>query len=213
MNAVSAESVVTAQLTAVILAGGEARRMGGQDKGLIEVNGRAMVCYVAEALRPHVANLLISANRNQAQYAKLTQCPIVADHAGLNEFANRFEGPLAGMLAGLSVATTEYVLFAPCDSPLISAALVQRLWHSLQTESAELSVATDGQRLQPVFALLKRSLQPSLLQFLQRGDRKIDLWFAQHRMARADCADHAEFFLNINTPEEWRALEQQLHLV
>ncbi len=203
---------VTTQLTAVILAGGEARRMGGQDKGLIEVNGRAMVCYVANALRPHVMQLFISANRNQAQYAELTQAPIVSDQAGLTEFANRFEGPLAGMLAGLSVAHTDYVLFVPCDSPLISGELVQRLWQALQAESAEISVATDGKRLQPVFALIKRSLQPSLLQFLQRGDRKIDLWFAQHRMAQVDCSDHAEFFLNINTPEERQALEQQLQL-
>jgi molybdenum cofactor guanylyltransferase len=199
------------QLTALILAGGQARRMGGIDKGLLELNGRAMISHVVSAIQPHVQQVLISANRNQDQYEALTGCTVLSDQAGLSEFAGRFEGPLAGMLAGLTVAETDYMLCLPCDSPLITADLIQRLSDSLSREQADLSVASDGERLQPVFALLNRQLHPSLLAFLQQGGRKIDRWYAQHRMAIADCTDLRALFLNINTPEDRHALAQQLN--
>ena len=90
--------------------------------------------------------------------------------------------------------------------------LVHLLVQSLKHEDAELAVAHDGERLQPVFALIQVSLLPSLLQFLQRGDRKIDLWYAQHKMAKADFSDIPETFLNINTPADQQQLQQHERL-
>ncbi|MGD8577145.1 MAG: NTP transferase domain-containing protein, partial [Thiohalophilus sp.] len=77
--------------TGVILAGGLARRMGGHDKGLLEVNGRPMVLHIRDQLKPQVDQLLINANRNQQTYSALTGCPVISDQVG------DFAGPLAGM--------------------------------------------------------------------------------------------------------------------
>lgn len=177
--------------------------MGGEDKGLVALNGRAMVEYVAARLRPQVGTLLISANRNQQQYAAL-------GHRVVPDLLADYQGPLAGMAAALQAAATPFVVTVPCDSPLIGSDVVARLAQALAREDADVSVAHDGQRTHPVFLLLKRSLLPSLLDFLNSGERKIDRWFARHRVALADFHDCPESFLNVNDPDEHRALEARL---
>jgi molybdopterin-guanine dinucleotide biosynthesis protein A len=88
--------------------------------------------------------------------------------------------------------------------------LVRRLIEAMHDGHAELAVAHDGERLQPVFALIGVSLLESLQQFLERGDRKIDLWYAGHEMALADFSDTPNMFLNLNTPADEETLAQQL---
>lgn len=177
--------------------------MGGEDKGLIMLNGRTMVEHVVSRLRPQVGNLLISANRNQERYAALgfTVVPdLLAD----------YQGPLAGMAAALQAATTPYVVTVPCDSPLIGNDVVARLRQALVRDHADVSVAYDGSRTHPVFLFLKRSLLPSLIDFLDAGERKIDRWFARHRVAQANFQDCPETFANVNDPDEHRALEARM---
>jgi len=188
----------------VVLAGGRATRMGGQDKGLIEINGKPMATYIVEALRPQTAAVIVNANRNMERYREICDCDVVEDSVG------DFAGPLAGMASALRVADTPFVLTAPCDSPLVSASLGPRLYEALEKEDAELAVAHDGDRMQPVFALLSRDLLDSMLAYLQSGESKIDRWYAKHRTALGDFSDATSMFLNVNTPEERADLESQL---
>ncbi len=190
-------------ITGVILAGGRGSRMGGEDKGLVLLNGRLMVEHVAMRLQPQVKELLISANRNQERYAVLGY-RVIAD------LLPDYQGPLAGMATALQAAGTPYVVTVPCDSPLIGTDLVARLGRALVREDADVAVAFDGERTHPVFLFLKRSLLASLLAFLDAGERKIDRWFGRHRVAMADFADCPEAFANVNDPEEHRALEARL---
>ena len=114
-------------VTGVILAGGMGRRMGGADKGLVELNGRPMVSQVIARLGPQVAELLINANRNAEQYASFGY-RVIADVVG------GFAGPLAGLERGLSEARHDLVVTAPCDSPFLPHDLVSfvLLWNMLQ---------------------------------------------------------------------------------
>jgi molybdopterin-guanine dinucleotide biosynthesis protein A len=96
-------------VTGVILAGGQGRRMGGSDKGLVEVEGWPLIDHVIAALAPQVQQLLINANRNIEAYERYGH-PVVPDELP------GFQGPLAGMLAGLRNATNTYVVFVPCDA-------------------------------------------------------------------------------------------------
>jgi molybdenum cofactor guanylyltransferase len=190
-------------ITAVILAGGRATRMGGEDKGLVELAGRPMIAHVLAALAPQVERVIINANRNLERYADFGW-PVVSDED------SSFLGPLAGLAAGLRAAQTPLVLTAPCDSPLVAADLVARLYSALEDEDAEIAVPFDGERLQPVFALVKAELADSLAAYLAGGDRKIDRWFAQHRLARVDFSDRPENFVNVNDPDERAAVEARL---
>jgi len=188
-------------VTAVILAGGMGRRMGGVDKGQVMLNDRPLIEWVIEAIRPQVNQILINANRNHDAYARYG-FPVLRDQLA------DFQGPLAGFAAGMQAATTDYIVTVPCDGPLLAPDLVQRLQQALQKQDAEIAVAHDGNRLQPVYALLPVALLPSLQAFLDSGERKIDRWYAQQRMALADFSDSPSTFLNINTPADREQLEQ-----
>lgn len=184
-------------ITGAILAGGRATRMGGQDKGLIPIQGKYMIEYVIAALRPQVNSLLISANRHQAQYSELGQCLVLADKVGY------YDGPLAGMATCLQAAQTRYVSFVPCDSPLLSLQLVERLYTHLIQKKADISVAEEAHGLQPVFALMKRDLLPDLLTFLESSrERQTKLWYQRHTVVHVDFSDQPETFFNVNTPDE-----------
>ncbi len=191
-------------ITGVVLAGGRARRMGGEDKGLIRVGGEAMVVHALRGLEPQVGALLVNANRNQERYAELGGCDVVADTEG------DYAGPLAGMASAMRRATTRYILTVPCDSPLLASRLGERLFGALLADDAEISVAHDGTRMQPVFALLDCALRQSIVDYLASGGRKIDAWYAQRRLAIADLSDDPDMFLNINTPEDHTLLEGRL---
>ncbi|MGI9230075.1 MAG: molybdenum cofactor guanylyltransferase MobA [Gammaproteobacteria bacterium] len=192
-----------ANITGVILAGGKASRMGGTDKGLVPFSGHPMIEYIIAAVRPQVATLLINANRNIEHY-KQYGYPVVPDHIG------GYQGPLAGMAGCMAATDTDYILTLPCDSPCVSDDLVSRLATELQARQAEICTAHDGDRLQPVFALLHTGLLTSLEKFLADGNRKIDKWYAQHKLAVADFSDCPETFSNINTPADISELEARV---
>jgi len=199
----SAREAIREQITGVILAGGKATRMGGVDKGLVPINERPMIAYVIDALRPQVADVLINANRNHDKYREFERT-VIAD--GDSEF----RGPLAGIASGMQAARTPYVAFAPCDSPLLCGDLVRRLYAALSETGSRIAVAHDGGRLQPVFALLDRSLLDDLTRYLDGGGRKIDQWYAEHGYSTADFSDVPESFSNINEPADKRVLEDKL---
>ena len=190
------------QVSAVILAGGMGRRMGGQDKGQLELNGRPLIEYVLETIQPQVKTILINANRHQAEYARYGY-PVVPD------LLQGYQGPLAGFAAGMRAATTPYIVTLPCDGPFSPPDLVARMTTALEKEHADIAVAHDGERLQPVYALLPICLLSSLESFLAAGERKIDLWYAQHKMVRVDFSDVAKTFRNINTPQDQHRLQQE----
>jgi len=191
------------RMTGLVLAGGRATRMGGEDKGLLEVAGRPMIAYVIDALRPQVARILVNANRNTERYARFG-VPVLGDRlAG-------FQGPLAGMASGMAAADTEFVLTVPCDSPLVPDDLAGRLIDALEASGALIAVAHDGRRQQPVFALLRTELLSDLKEYLASGERKIDRWFRLHRIVEADFSDRTQAFLNVNTPADRAVLENIL---
>jgi molybdopterin-guanine dinucleotide biosynthesis protein A len=176
--------------------------MGGNDKGLVRVAGRPMLEHVLEGLRPQVDFVLINANRNRDFYARYG-LPLVADAL------DGFQGPLAGMASSMRVASTPWLVTVPCDSPFVPPLLVRRLCAALQAQDAEIATVHDGDRMHPVFTLLRTDLAGSLEDFLARGERKIDRWFAGHRTAVADFSDQPELFMNVNTPEELERVEAQ----
>lgn len=188
-------------VSAVILAGGRATRMGGEDKGWVALAGRPLIDHVLERLRPQVDEVLINANRSQDRYQALAT--VISDDNP------DYLGPLAGMQAGLAAAHHDWVLFVPCDGPALPHDLMSRFRTAL-TPDTELVVAHDGDWLQPVVALLHRSLLPSLTHALAEGERKIDIWFARHRMAVVSFADQPDAFINLNSPAELAAYEARL---
>jgi molybdopterin-guanine dinucleotide biosynthesis protein A len=185
-------------ITGIVLAGGMGRRMGGVDKGLVALGDRPLVAHVIARLAPQVGALLINANQNLDRYAAFG-APVVADAVG------GFAGPLAGLHAGMTRATTPYVVTVPCDSPFLPDDLVARLAAGLAAAGAQLAVARTFDQPHPVFALARRDLLPHLTAFLDGGGRKIDAWYASLEVVEVAFDDEADAFRNINTAAELAA--------
>ena len=191
------------KITCTILAGGQGSRMGNHDKGLVKLAGQAIIEHVIQRVKPQVGNIIINANRHLEEYRHYGY-PVVTDAT------DDFQGPLAGMAASLSHCDTNWMMTVPCDSPLLPSHLAEKLYRSLQMHDAELAVASDGDRLHPVFCLLSKHLITDLKEFLALGQRKIDLWFKRVNTVHTDFSDVAECFRNINTLDELNEVEQSL---
>jgi molybdenum cofactor guanylyltransferase len=190
------------EVTALVLAGGRGRRMGGADKGLIELSGTPIIEHILGRLEPQCDHIIINANRNIDRYS-------MYGHPVLTDSLADYQGPLAGFAVGLMHAKTPYVITLPCDAPDLPKDFVQRMAKTMNDKQADIAVAHDGARMQPVYALIKTKLLDNLEQFLQRGDRKIDLWYAQNNTANVDFSDVTQLFDNVNTPEQQTVLSDK----
>ncbi len=168
--------------------------MGGQDKGLVKLHGLPLVAHVLARILPQVDEILISANRNLDDYRALGY-PVVIDAL------DGFQGPLAGVLAGLHAAHHEWVLTAPCDTPQLPADLVQHLAAPLLTGHAKIVIASAGGRAHPAIMICARRLADDLGKYLAEGGRAVHAWQARHRTATIEFPDAAAF-INVNQPED-----------
>lgn len=194
-----------AQVTGLVLAGGQGSRMGGVDKGLVNWRGQPLVASVLHRLAPQVGPMLINANRNHERYAALG-LPVLPDPLPDHP------GPLAGLLAGLQHCSTPWLVTVPCDGPVFPADLVERLGAAAVREGVPVAMAAtleDGQlRAQPVYALVRTDCAAALLAWLQAGERKVDRWFERQGRVTVRWDDPAAF-RSANTVEELDRLQRE----
>ena len=176
--------------------------MDGRDKGLVQLGGRRLIDYVIEAIKPQVDTIILNANRNLEQYSQY-------GYAVISDALSGYQGPLAGYYAALEHAENQYIITLPCDGPFVPGDLVDRLIEAMCANNAEIAVAHDGERMQPVYSLIPTSLRTSLSAFLDTGERKIDRWYQLHRTALADFSDAPGTFRNINTAEQRDRLQNE----
>ncbi len=179
------------QISGVILAGGKGRRLGGFDKGLLNKDGLPFVAHIQRVLSPQVGHLYINANRNCEKYKQYGTV--------IQDLLTDYQGPLAGMQTAIQNCQSKWIVTVPCDGINLSVDLVARLYKSLNEAGAQIAVAYDGQRLQPVHALIDCSLLSSLNDYLADGGRKIDHWYSNHTTVKTDFSDQLEMFRNVNT--------------
>lgn len=187
----------------VILAGGQGRRMGGADKGLLSLAGRPLVAHVLDRLEPQVERVAISANGAAGRFG--FGVPVLADDLGA--------GPLAGICAALDWATplgATAVLSVPVDAPFLPGDLCPRLCLAAEGAPGGLAIAAAAGRDHPTFGLWPVTLLPALRAFLASGAKPKVMDFARaHGAALAPFADGAAF-ANLNTPEDLAQAEALL---
>jgi len=186
----------------VILAGGQATRMGGGDKGLLPLGQGTLLSSVIDRLEPQVAGLALNANGDAARFADLG-LPVLADSV------EGFAGPLAGVLAGLDWAAeqgAETIVTAAADTPFFPCDLVPRLLLAADGMTHPLALAATpdakrGSARHPTFGLWPVALRDDLRTALQGGLRKVVLWTQAHDGCEAMFPEETAFF-NVNTPED-----------
>ena len=184
--------IKTDDITSLILAGGKSTRMGGIDKGLIEINGELIIKNLSMLASKYSHSVFINANRNIDKYKRL-------GFSVIEDSLKNFQGPLSGIYSGLCQMKTKYLLTLPCDGPLICDEYFDRM---LRNCGSKINCAFSNSRLQPVYALIHKSCKTNLEKFLNDGERKIDKWYTQENFQIIDFSDLPEMFININNEEE-----------
>jgi molybdopterin-guanine dinucleotide biosynthesis protein A len=189
-------------IAGLILAGGRATRMGGEDKALLRLGGRPLVRHAIERLRPQVAILALNANGDPSRFA-CTGLPVIPDRVP------GFAGPLAGLLAGLEWAAergADAVVTVAVDTPFFPSDLVARLNAAAEAEGATAAVAATrgpkGVELHPTFGLWPVASRAALAEALAGGTRRVRDWSEACGAASVVFGDAGEPFFNVNTPDD-----------
>ena len=196
----------TNQIVGLVLAGGQSRRMGGGDKGLLQIGGRSMLERVVARLAPQTGRIVLNANGDPVRFARLG-LPVAADTI------EGFPGPLAGILAGLQWAAANapgatHVASVSADAPFLPADLVARLADATAGRPTAIALARSGGELHPVIGLWPVALAEDLEQALRAGVRKVLRWTDKHGTVPVDfpfiemAGERIDPFFNANTPEE-----------
>jgi molybdenum cofactor guanylyltransferase len=189
--------IARADITGVILCGGDARRMSGVEKPLQPLGDAPLVAHVHDRLAPQVMRVVISANRSLDRFAAWGD-PVVPDMAP-------GQGPLGGLLSVLEAireSDTPYLFACPGDAPFLDRALVSRLAQALDDADADIAEPHDGTRAQHLFLLMRTTTRPSIASYLDRGERSVHGWLDTQRVITVNASDIAASFANINTPQE-----------
>lgn len=201
------------EVLGVILAGGQATRMGGGDKCLLEIGERSLLDHVISRLSPQVSGMALNANGSAARFDAFG-LPVVADSiAG-------FPGPLAGVLAGLDWAAEQgasAIVTVAADTPFFPNDLVARfeaettdMGHPLVLAATPRglektkSMSRSGLVRHPTFGLWPVALRDDLRSALEDGVSKVVIWTERHG-GREAVFDDSDAFFNVNTPEDLQA--------
>lgn len=184
----------------LLLAGGEGRRMGGQDKGMMPWRGLPMAEWVFNALSSVTSPVLVSANRSLEGYESLAPGRVFEDAA-----ATRGQGPLAGLLRGLTEAEklgAQAVLVCPCDTPEINPETLSALLAAWQRQPDRPLVAECEGRIHPLHGVYPVTVLARLSGRLSSGNRRVMGFAESVNAAFLACPGAAEAFRNRNRPED-----------
>lgn len=184
-----------------ILAGGLARRMHGEDKGLQVFKNKPMASWVYTILSPHLRKVIINCNRNQTDYSK------ISEHISTDTIRG-FPGPLAGIVSIMETSDADYFLISPCDTPLLKPDYPKRMLNFLHSEHAKnptkplVFAASSGDKQQPLHVCISKEYKHSLCAYLDKGEHRVMEWMRNNKAVWLDFSDQAGSFKNFNTLEE-----------
>ncbi|MGP9791274.1 molybdenum cofactor guanylyltransferase MobA [Roseinatronobacter sp. NSM] len=185
----------------VVLAGGQATRMGGGDKGLRHVAGKPLLVHVLDRLTPQVAGVALNANGDPARFASFG-VPVRQDSLP------DYPGPLAGILAGLDWGAqmgASQIVTVAVDTPFFPHDLVVRLCDAAAGAGMAVAATLQDGVLQrhPTFGLWPVSLRDDLRAAVTGGVRRVSRWVDSHQGGVAQFDSHPfDPFFNINTPQD-----------
>ena len=193
------------EVPAVILSGGESRRMGRNDKAFLSIEDKTLLEITLDRLHRQTQQIAINTNSNDPKYLAYN-LPV------LNDAISGFLGPLAGIFTAMKWANQmgyKSVATIAVDTPLFPENLLKKLHCKMEMSNSDIVFAgtsTDYKKkklLHPVFGLWKTSLYNDLRKELESGVRKVTNWSERHKASNVFFQDkHLDPFFNVNSPED-----------
>jgi molybdopterin-guanine dinucleotide biosynthesis protein A len=147
--------------TAVILAGGESRRIG-RNKAFLIFNGKSIIQHQIEILKALCKRVIIIANKTE-EYRKLNVTTFKDEILYL--------GPLGGIYTGLKNAPTEWIFVCGCDMPFIDTKLIEYEWE--KRDNADIVVPFYKERFQTLHALYKKTCLNIIKDLIKQNKRRV----------------------------------------
>lgn len=169
--------------------------MNGLDKGLVLYQGHPLITHLLTLFSPQVSSCIISANRNVSRYQQYGH-PIYRDSFG------DYSGPLSGILTALKHCKTDWLACVPCDALNIPTDLVQQLHEHTTKSNALLGIVDDGERWQPLYSIIHRSLVDNLEEYLHTGNKRVMQWVEEQSPIIVDYSNNRGQFKNINSLDD-----------
>lgn len=186
----------------VILAGGSARRLGGNGKAFLEITGIPLVQLAIKNFQKQVTNVAI--NSRDSKLFSNFNIPIIEDIMVEDGGA----GPLAGISSAIKWAKTlknpkTHVAVVPVDTPFLPHDLIQRMSLDLSIHNTDIIMASSNKNIYPVIGLWSLALDDDLDKCLHKGIRKIDAFSSLFNVSIVDWSfKDVDPFFNINRPED-----------
>ena len=194
-------NISPAEITGLILAGGQGRRVGGQDKGWLRYQGDYLIAHQVNWLSPQVSQLMISANRNVERYQTF-QLPVLTDPT------TEFKGPLQGVYQALANLSSPWLYVQPVDTPQLPKNLIEKICAGLsQSTDSKLIYLASKERDHYLNLLIHESLKEAMLSFLQAGNARVRDFIRSAKGTRLQLDIDESCFKNLNEMEQFKALD------
>ncbi|MFH1805596.1 MAG: molybdenum cofactor guanylyltransferase MobA [Pseudomonadota bacterium] len=189
---------------ALVLAGGEGKRMGG-DKPFRELAGKPLIAHVIAMARQQCDIVMISSNENPARFAAF-DCMVIADYPMVGQ------GPLGGLLGGLRALPDDIDWLAtfPVDCPVLPDDLVQKLATAAQGAGRLAAFAQYDDRDHFLAAVWHRDGAETIETRLANDDRRVGGALRAVEAVRVTIpirSGQPVLFANINTPDDLAILK------
>lgn len=186
--------------SALILAGGDSRRMG-QDKAALVLDGKTLLEHVTATMQQVFPKVVVSVRQLRAG----VDAPQVCDEVEAS-------GPLAGLITGLAQADTPWVFAVACDMPFVTEAVVLHLASCRGVHQAVVPMV-DGYP-QPLAAFYASGTLAAMRANLAAGDRslrgvleKLDVRYVSEAELR-ECDPQLRSFFDLDTPQDYQAAKK-----
>jgi len=178
-------------IAAVILAGGQSKRMGS-NKALLRIDEVTFIARIINTLRERFSEIIISAN-DPHEYLVFKR-PVLPD-----TFKNY--GPLAGIHAALNSISSEYVFTTSCDVPFITTEIVDAIIEKRDLDTV--LIADDGTRTHPLIGLYPKAVFTAIDRYLREDKRSVHHFLTTVKLVKVDVSKYSNSLRNINTPEDY----------
>ena len=190
----------TDKFVALIMIGGQSKRIGGGIKSFIEFNNKYLFDRIFERIKPQVNQVLVNCNIPDKRLIKYNL-------KILKDIKTGYLGPLAGIHSALNWVNkyqqkTKWIITIPGDTPFIPENLVTRIKAKI-SKNTKIILAQSNNKTHPAIGAWHASLLDSLDEQLDRGVRKILSWAELHTIEYVNYSfDEYDPFFNINHKED-----------
>lgn len=186
-------------ISAIILAGGRATRMGGENKALLSVDGKTIIERSLKVLEQIFDEIIL-----------ITNYPEAFNHLPVQKYRDLIPGAgsLGGLYTGLKLCNGDYGFLFACDMPFLNPEVIRFMMTRI--DGCDIIIPRVNGMLEPLHALYSKRCLTHIEEYIKMRDLKILNFFRDVKVLEIDSESLKEydpelkFIVNVNSPADLR---------